>query len=65
LEPVRYLLYTADLPVVPDIITATYANDTAILTVHKVYIEASQRLQKGVFHIQIRFKKWRIRVNGV
>jgi len=63
LRLVLYLLYTADLPVAPDTITATYADDTAILTAHKDHIEASQRLQKSLFHIQIWLKKWRIRVN--
>jgi len=53
LGPVLYLLYTADLPVALDTINATYADDIAILAVHKDYIEASQRLQENLFHIQI------------
>jgi len=53
LELVLYLLYTADLPVAQDTITATYADDTAILTTHKDHAEALQRLQKSLFHIQI------------
>jgi len=57
-----YLPYTADLPVAPDTITATYADD--ILAAHKENIEASQRLQESLFHLQIWLKKWRIRVNG-
>jgi len=40
LELVLYLLYTVDLPVAPDTITATYAYDTAILMAHKDHIEA-------------------------
>jgi len=64
LGPVLYLLYTADLPVVLDTITGTYADGTAILTAHKDYVEASQQLQRSLFHIQIWLKKWRIRVNG-
>jgi len=61
LGPVLYILYTADLAL--DTITATYADDTAILTVHKDYIEVSQRLQKSLFDTQIWLKKWRIRIN--
>jgi len=59
LGPVLYLLYTADLPVAQDLpitITATYANDTAILTAHKDHAEASQCLQKSLFYIQIWLK---------
>jgi len=51
LGPVLHLLRTADLPVAPDTIIATYADDTAILTAHKDHIEASQRLQKSLFPI--------------
>jgi len=51
LGPVFYLLYTADLSVALDTITATYADHTAILTAHKDRIEASQRLQESLFHI--------------
>jgi len=58
-----YLLYSADLKVAPNTIIATYADDTATLTAHKVHVEASQRLHKSLFHIQIWLKKWRIRVN--
>jgi len=57
LEPVLYLLHTADLPVTQDTITATYADDTAILTAHKDHIKVSQRLQKSLFHIQIWLKE--------
>jgi len=64
LGPVLYLLYTTDLPVAPDTITAIYADNIAILTAHKDHVEAFQRLQKSLFHIQIWLKKWRIRVNG-
>jgi len=53
---VLYLLYTADLPVAQETITATYADDRAILTVHKDHVEASHRLQKSLFHFQIWLK---------
>jgi len=64
LGSVLYLLYTADLPVALDTITATYTDDTAVLAADKDHIEASQRLQESLFYIQIWLKKWRIRVNG-
>jgi len=56
LGPVLYLLYTTDLPVAQDTITATYADDTAILMAQKDHIQTSQRLQKSLFHIQIWLK---------
>jgi len=61
LGPVLYLLYTADLSLALDTIRATYVDDTAILAAHKDHIDASQRLQESLFHIQIWLKKWRIR----
>jgi len=63
LGSVFYLLYTADLLAL-DTITATYADDIAILAAHKDHIEAFQHLQKNIFHIQIWLKKWRMRDNG-
>jgi len=61
---VLYLLYTADLPVALDTITATYANDIAILAAHKDHIEASERLQESLFYLQMWLKKWKIKING-
>jgi len=46
-----------------DTITATYA-DTAILTIHKDHIGASQHLQKKPIPHSDMAKKWRIKVNG-
>jgi len=64
LRPMLYLLHPADLPVALDTITATYADDTAILVAHKDHVEASQRLQESLFYIQMWLKKWGIRVKG-
>jgi len=56
LTPVLYLLYIADLPVAQDTITATYTDDTPILTAHKDHVEALKRLQGSLFRIQIWLK---------
>jgi len=55
LGPVLYVLYTADLLIALDTITATYADD--ILAACKDHTEASQRLQESLFYIQIWPKK--------
>jgi len=59
LEPVFYLLYTADLSVGLDSTTTTYAEDTAILVAHNNHLEASLRLQENLHHIQRWLKRRR------
>jgi hypothetical protein len=44
LGPLLYLLYTADLPTSPGSLTATFADDTAIITTDSNHAVASQIL---------------------
>lgn len=64
LGPLLYTIYTADLPEVNDVTTATFADDTAILASHTDRFVASQRLQKGLDKISTWLHKWRIRASA-
>lgn len=63
LGPVLYLVFTADLPTQDNIVTATYADDTALLSSHQDPNMASILLQTNLNKIQRWLKIWRIRVN--
>jgi hypothetical protein len=52
LGPLLYLLYTADLPTSPGILTATSADDTSILNTDIDPVVASQLLQTDFQAIQ-------------
>jgi hypothetical protein len=57
LGPLLYLLYTADLPTTDVSTTATFADDTVVLTAHENPAIASQRLQLHLREIQLWLKK--------
>jgi hypothetical protein len=48
LGPILYLIYTSELPTSDNTITATFADDTAILTTHENPAIASMKLQTTI-----------------
>jgi hypothetical protein len=65
LGPLLYLLYMAVLPTSPGTLTATFADDTSILTTDSDPAVASQLLQTDLLAIQHWLKTWRMKVNEI
>jgi hypothetical protein len=63
LGPLLYLLYIADLPTSPGSPTATFADDTAIITTDSEPADAPQILQTDLLAIENWLKKWRMKAN--
>jgi hypothetical protein len=63
LGPLLYLLYTSDLPTSPGTLTATFADNTSLLTTDSDPAVALQLLQMDLLAIQHWLKTWRMKVN--
>lgn len=64
LGPLLYTLFTADLPTRENTVTATFADDTALLSTHQDPIVASENLQAHIEKIQDWCQSWRLKVNA-
>lgn len=64
LSPTLYSLFTADLPVTDNTLTATYADDSAILSRGDTPEEASNYVQQHLLHLEIWLTKWKIKINN-
>lgn len=64
LGPILYTIFTADMPTTPDVIVATYADDTAIITTSPCKAEASLLVQNVLNLLEKWFLKWNIKVNS-
>lgn len=63
LGPILYLVFTADIPTNEHTSTATYADDTAILSTHTNPETASLLLQNHLHELELWLKRWRIKAN--
>ncbi|GBP92614.1 RNA-directed DNA polymerase from mobile element jockey [Eumeta japonica] len=63
LGPVLYLIFTADIPTDNKTFIATYADDTAIMSVHENAAISSSNLQKHITEVEQWMKTWRIKAN--
>ena len=63
LGPLLYILYTADLPTNSHTHTSTFADDTAIISVHENPLIASNILQTHISQLEDWLERWKIKVN--
>jgi hypothetical protein len=63
LGSILYSMFTADLSETEQTLTATYADDIAILASHQYLITASRLLQHHLNRLEQRLKRWRIQTN--
>lgn len=63
LGPILYTIYTADMPVVDNVMVATYADDTAVIATSEFPDEASLFVQNEINELDQWLRKWNVKVN--
>jgi len=63
LGPLLYVLHTSDLPASSETILGTFADDTAIFSIHEDPTIAALNLQEHLHIIEKWLKKWKIKIN--
>ncbi|CAG4972039.1 unnamed protein product [Parnassius apollo] len=63
LGPILYLIFTPDIPTTDYTTTATYADDTALLSAHSNPETASSQQQNHLTEVESWLKHWRIKAN--
>jgi hypothetical protein len=64
LGPILYILYTSDLPTMPNTIMGTFADTAILASHHNITIAASYILvQEHLNHLHQWMNKWRVKVN--
>ena len=58
-----YYLHTSDIPLVDNIMSATYADGTVIIAADENHIEASAIVQRDLNILQDWLTKWKIAIN--
>lgn len=64
LGPLLYALYTADMPETPDTVTATFADDTALLASSPDYTTATNHLQAALDSFYSWTQRWKILISS-
>jgi hypothetical protein len=63
LGPILYLLYTSDIPHMDNAVVATFADDTALVSVNNDIVSSTNALQLASDKLVSWTKKWRIKLN--
>lgn len=64
LSPLLYTIYTSDIPTRDDTLTATFADDTAILGQSRNREDASKRVQEQLNELSVWLRRWRVKMNA-